>query len=197
MREEVGLPLSVGVARTKHLAKVASRAAKPDGLLLVPAEEEIAFLHPMPVEALWGVGPATAARLHERGIHRVEHLAAVPGAALAAMLGARRAGTCTPSPTTATRGRCGHAGGAGRWARSPRSAPGRARQAELDAVLMALADRVTRRMRSKGLVGRTITLRLRFGDFTRAARSRSWPRPRPPPRPPCAPSASCTPRRAR
>ena len=87
VREDVGLTVTVGVARTKHLAKVASRAAKPDGLLVVPADGETAFLHPLPVEALWGVGPATAAKLHERGIHRVEHLAAVPGAALAAMLG--------------------------------------------------------------------------------------------------------------
>ena len=174
VREEVGLPLSVGVARTKHLAKVASRAAKPDGLLVVPADGETAFLHPLPVEALWGVGPATAAKLHERGIHRVEHLAAVPGASLAAMLG-RAAGwhlnaianNRDPRPVRARRRRrsLGSQSALGsRRARSP---------AELDAVLVALVDRVTRRMRSSGLVGRTITLRLRFGDFSRASRSRS------------------------
>ena len=173
VREDVGLPLSVGVARTKHLAKMASRAAKPDGLLVVPADGETAFLHPLPVEALWGVGPATAARLHERGIHRVEHLALVPGAALAAMLG-RAAGwhlnaianNRDPRPVRARRRRrsLGSQSALGSRARSP---------AELDAVLVALVDRVTRRMRSSGLVGRTITLRLRFADFSRASRSRS------------------------
>ena len=90
MRLEVGLPVTVGVARTKHLAKVASAAAKPDGLLVVPADGEEAFLHPLPIEALWGVGPATAAKLHERGIHRVGHLAAVPGRGAGRDAGPRR-----------------------------------------------------------------------------------------------------------
>jgi DNA polymerase-4 len=171
--DRVGLTVTVGVARTKHLAKVASAAAKPDGLLVVPPEEETAFLHPLPIEALWGVGPATAAKLHERGIHRVEHLAAVPGAALAAMLG-RAAGwhlhaianNRDPRPVRARRRRrsLGSQSALGSRARSP---------AELDAVLVALVDRVTRRMRSSGLVGRTITLRLRFADYSRASRSRS------------------------
>ncbi|HEX5910648.1 MAG TPA: hypothetical protein VFY44_09160, partial [Thermoleophilaceae bacterium] len=118
-------------------------------------------------------GPATAARLHERGIHRVEHLAAVPGAALAAMLG-RAAGwhlsaianNRDPRPVR-PRTRRRSLGSQSALGTRPRS------QDELDAVLIALADRVTRRMRSKGLVGRTVTLRMRFGDFTRAARSRS------------------------
>ena len=173
VREQVGLPLSIGVARTKHLAKVASRAAKPDGLLMVPADGETEFLHPLPVEALWGVGPSTAAKLHERGIHRVEHLAQVPGGALAAMLG-RAAGwhlhaiahNRDPRPVRSRRRR---------RSLGSQSALGSRRRssAELDAVLVALVDRVTRRMRSSGLVGRTITLRLRFGDFSRASRSRS------------------------
>ena len=176
VRQDVGLPLSVGVARTKHLAKVASRAAKPDGLLVVPADGETAFLHPLPVEALWGVGPATAARLHERGIHRVEHLAVVPGAALAAMLGRAVgwhlnavANNRDPRPVRARRRRrsLGSQSALGSRARSP---------AELDSVLVALVDRVTRRMRSSGLVGRTITLRLRFADFSRATRSHTLPR---------------------
>ena len=145
VRSDVGLTVTVGVARTKHLAKVASRAAKPDGLLVVPAEGETAFLHPLPVEALWGVGPSTAAKLHERGIHRVEHLAAVPGPALAAMLGRAVgwhlnaiANNRDPRPVRARRRRrslgsqsalgrprsvAGRAGcGAGR-ARGPRNAP--------------------------------------------------------------------------
>src|SRR4051794_17409887 len=70
VHERVGLPVSVGVARTKHLAKVASAVAKPDGLLLVEPEDELAFLHPLPVERLWGVGPVTATRLRARGEDR-------------------------------------------------------------------------------------------------------------------------------
>ncbi len=173
VRDEVGLTVTVGAARTKHLAKVASRAAKPDGLLVVAAEEETAFLHPLAVEMLWGVGPATAAKLHERGIHRVEHLAQVPEPALMAMLG-RSSGrhlhaiahNRDPRPVRARRRRrsLGSQSALGSRRRS---------EAELDAVLVALVDRVTRRMRSAGLVGRTVTLRLRFGDYTRASRSRS------------------------
>src|ERR671914_1316667 len=85
--ERVGLPITVGVARTKFLAKVASGVAKPDGLLVVPPERELAFLHPLPVEALWGVGPATARKLHERGIRTVGAVARIPQPALVAMLG--------------------------------------------------------------------------------------------------------------
>src|SRR4029450_7904928 len=68
VRERVGLPLTVGIARTKFLAKVASGVAKPDGLLMVPPDRELAFLHPLPVERLWGVGPVTARRLHDLGV---------------------------------------------------------------------------------------------------------------------------------
>src|SRR5262249_16896910 len=83
--ERVGLPLTVGIARTKFLAKVASAVAKPDGLLVVPPDEELAFLHPLPVERVWGVGAATARKLHGRGIATVADLAGVPEAALEAM----------------------------------------------------------------------------------------------------------------
>src|SRR5207237_1663328 len=68
VRERVGLPISVGVARTKFLAKVASGVAKPDGLLVVPPERELAFLHPLPVERLWGIGKITADKLRARGL---------------------------------------------------------------------------------------------------------------------------------
>src|SRR5262245_59289313 len=87
VREGVGLPITVGVARTKFLAKVASRVGKPDGLLVVPPDEEIAFLHPLPVERLWGVGPATAEKLRRRGVNFVGEVAKMPEAALVAILG--------------------------------------------------------------------------------------------------------------
>jgi DNA polymerase-4 len=176
VREEVDLPLSVGVASTKHLAKVLSAAAKPDGLLVVEAGEELRFLHPQPVERLWGVGPATAARLHAAGLRTVGDVAAIPLETLTAAVG-RAAGRHVhalahnrdprPVRSGARRRSFGSQSALGRRARSP---------AERDAVLVALADRVTRRMRAAGRTGRTVVLRLRFGDFERATRSRTLPR---------------------
>ena len=87
VRDRVGLPISVGVARTKFLAKVASAVSKPDGLLVVPPGDELGFLHPLPIERVWGIGAKTAAKLHARGIHRVGDIAAVPEEALVAILG--------------------------------------------------------------------------------------------------------------
>src|SRR3954454_18950141 len=87
VRECVGLPVTIGVARTKFLAKVASAVAKPDGLLVVPPDEELAFLHPLPVERMWGVGPVTARKLRERGITTVRQVAVLPEALLESMLG--------------------------------------------------------------------------------------------------------------
>src|SRR3989440_2181235 len=87
VRERVGLPITVGVARTKFLAKVASGVAKPDGLLLVPPESELDFLHPLPVERLWGVGPVTAKKLRDRSITTVGEVARLAEAALVEMLG--------------------------------------------------------------------------------------------------------------
>ena len=104
--ERVGLPITVGVARTKFLAKVASGVAKPDGLLVVPPGGELAFLHLLPVERLWGVGPVTADKLRERGITSVGQVARLAETALVAMLGRAAAASSTPWPTTATRGRC-------------------------------------------------------------------------------------------
>src|ERR671929_45069 len=75
--DEVGLPITVGVARTKHLAKVASGVAKPDGLLVVPPDGELHFLHPLPVERLWGVGPVTSRKLHDAGLHTVGEVARI------------------------------------------------------------------------------------------------------------------------
>src|SRR3989440_4035830 len=85
--ERVGLPITVGVARTKFLAKVASGVAKPDGLLVVPPDREFDFLHPLAVERLWGVGPVTADKLRSRGIRNVGEVAQLAESALVAMLG--------------------------------------------------------------------------------------------------------------
>jgi DNA polymerase-4 len=171
VREQVGLPITVGVARTKALAKVASAAAKPDGLLLVPPDGEDAFLHPLPVERLWGVGPATAAKLHANGLTTVGQVARLAEAALIEILG-RAAGRHLhaianhrdPRRVRARRGRrsFGSQSALGRRPISPES---------LDGVLVGLVDRVTRRMRSAGQAGRTVVLRLRFGDYSRATRS--------------------------
>jgi DNA polymerase IV len=174
VRERVGLPITVGVARTKFLAKVASGVAKPDGLLVVPPDGELAFLHPLPVERLWGVGRVTATKLHDRGLDTVGEVAQLAEAALVAMLG-RASGrhlhalahNRDPRPVQARRRRrsigAQHALG-----RTPRSADA------IDAALVALVDRVTRRMRAAGRVGRTVVLRLRFADFTRATRSHTF-----------------------
>jgi DNA polymerase IV len=176
-RERIGLPLTVGIARTKFLAKVASAVAKPDGLLLVPPERELAFLHPLPVERVWGVGPATARRLHRRGIVTVADLARVPEPALAGLLGhaaARHLHALAHNrdPRPVRRGqRRRSIGSQHALGRSPRS------PAEIDADLVAIVDRVTRRLRTARRVGRTVVLRLRFDDFTRATRSHTLPHP--------------------
>jgi len=173
VREEAGLPLSVGVATTKHLAKVASAAAKPDGLLHVPAGKELAFLHPLPVERLWGVGPKTAAKLHAHGIERVAHIAALEEPALAAILGPAAARHLhalahNRDPRRVRLRRRRRSMGAQRaLGRGPKSWP------ELDATLVALTGRLGRRLRAAGRVCRTVVLRLRFGDFTRATRSQT------------------------
>ena len=173
VRERVGLPITVGVARTKFLAKVASGVGKPDGLLVVPPEHELAFLHPLPIERLWGVGPVTAGKLRERRILTVGHVARIGEAALVTMLGghAGRHLHALAHNRDPRRVRMGQRRGSigSQCALGRRSRP----FAEVEATLAALVDRVTRRMRSAHRAGRTITLRLRFGDFTRATRSRS------------------------
>jgi DNA polymerase IV len=175
VRERVGLPITVGVARTKFLAKVASGVAKPDGLLVVPTDRELAFLHSLPVERLWGVGAVTANKLHECGITTVGEVAALAEAALVSMLG-RASGrhihalahNRDPRPVQVRRRR--RSIGAQR-------ALGRSRRSRdtVDATVLALVDRVTRRMRAAGRVGRTVVLRLRFDDFSRATRSHTLP----------------------
>lgn len=174
--ERVGLPITVGVARTKFLAKVASGVAKPDGLLVVPPDGELAFLHPLPVERLWGVGAVTAAKLHARGIRTVGQVARLPEATLVSMLG-RASGrqlhalSHNRDPRPVQRRRRRRSMGAQRaLGRGPRSA------AALDETVIALVDRVTRRMRAAGRAGRTVVLRLRFDDYSRATRSQTLPR---------------------
>ena len=176
--ERVGLPISVGVARTKFLAKVASAVAKPDGLLVVSPDRgrELDFLHPLPVERLWGVGPITAGKLHRRGIETVGQVARLSEAALVSMLG-RATGRHLHALAhnrdprrVQPRRRRGSVGAQRALGRSPRS------PAAIDATLVALVDRVTRRMRAAGRVGRTVVLRLRFDDFSRATRSHTLAR---------------------
>jgi DNA polymerase IV len=169
--ERVGLPITVGVARTKFLAKVASGVAKPDGLLVVPPGGELAFLHPLPVERLWGVGPITARKLHDRGITTVGEVARLAETALVSMLGQAsgrhlHALAHNRDPRPVQRGRRRRSMGA-------QHALGRTRRSfdELDAVLVGLVDRLARRLRAARRVCRTVVLRLRFDDFTRATRS--------------------------
>lgn len=171
--DRVGLPISVGVARTKFLAKVASAASKPDGLLVLPPDEEHAFLHPLPVERLWGVGRATAEKLHSRGITTVGEVAALQECVLVSLLG-RASGhhlhalahNRDPRPVQVGRRRKS-IGSQRALGRTPRTA------ADIDAFLVGIVDRVTHRMRDAARVGRTVTLRLRFDDYTRATRSRT------------------------
>jgi DNA polymerase IV len=167
----VGLPITVGVARTKFLAKVASRVAKPDGLLVVPPDGELAFLHPLPVGLLWGVGAVTAARLHGLGITTVGEVAELAEAALVAILGQASgrhlhalAHNRDPRPVQPHRRR--RSIGAQRALRRGLTEP-----AALDATLVTLVDRTTRRLRGAHRACRTVVLRLRFADFTRATRS--------------------------
>jgi DNA polymerase IV len=174
--ERVGLPITVGVARTKFLAKVASGVAKPEGVLVVPPHRELAFLHPLAVERLWGVGAVTAEKLHERGIRTVGQVARLGEPTLVSLLG-RASGRHLyalahnrdprPVQTGRRRGSIGSQCALGRSRRSVDS---------IDTALVGLVDRVTRRMRKAGRVGRTVVLRLRFGDFSRATRSHTLPR---------------------
>src|SRR5215204_154588 len=158
VRERVGLPITVGIARTKFLAKVASGVAKPDGLLAVPPDRELAFLHALPIERLWGVGVVTADKLHRHGITTVGQVACLRESSLVSLLG--RAS-----------GRQLHALAHNR---DPRHVDGRRRRGsigsqcalgwrrrsaeDVDAVLVGIVDRVTRRMRKAHRVGRTVVL---------------------------------------
>ena len=175
VRDRVGLPISVGVARTKFLAKVASGVAKPDGLLVVPPDGELAFLHPLPVERLWGVGPVTADKLRQRGIATVGEVAQLAEPALVSILG-RASGrhlhalAHNRDPRPVQVGRRRRSIGAQRaLGRTPRSSDA------LDTIVVALVDRLARRLRAARRVCRTVVLRMRFDDFSRATRSHTLP----------------------
>lgn len=177
VRREVGLPITVGVARTKFLAKVASGVAKPDGLLVVPPESELDFLHPLEVERLWGVGTVTAAKLHARGITTVGQVAGLAEGSLVSLLG--RASGRQLHALSHNRDlrrvrvgrRRGSIGSQRALGRRPRSL------ADVDTIVVGLVDRVTRRMRAARRIGHTVVLRLRLDDFSRATRSHTLPYP--------------------
>ncbi len=171
MRLELGLPISVGVARTKHLAKIASQVAKPDGLVVVDPENEIAFLHDPPVELMWGVGPATRARLAELGIATIGDLARAHQGSLSRLIGPA---ACEKLSALAwnrdprairTRHRAHSAGAQSALGRKPAAAR------IYRPALRHLADRVATRLRAKDRPGRTVTVRVRFADLRSVTRS--------------------------
>nr|WP_211222458.1 DNA polymerase IV [Actinokineospora enzanensis] len=175
--DRVGLPITVGVARTKFLAKVASGVAKPDGLLVVPHERELDFLHPLPIERLWGVGKVTSAKLRSHGIRTVGQVAGFDVRELVSFLGPAAARHIhalahNRDPRPVQVGRRRRSIGAQRALGSRRRTPG-----ELDVVAAELVDRLARRLRQAERTCRTVTLRLRFADYTRATRSLTVPRP--------------------
>ena len=176
-RERVGLALSVGVARTKVLAKMASRAAKPDGLLVIDPDREATFLRPLPVEALWGVGLVTANKLRAHGVGTIGELERRDEWELALFLGAHAARHLHAiaqrrDPRRVRRGPPRRSIGT----QSAFAGGGRS-GSDLDALLVSLVDRVTRRARAANRAGRTVALRFRFADFSRATRSRTLPHP--------------------
>jgi DNA polymerase IV len=171
VRTEIGLPISIGVARTKHLAKIASQVAKPDGLVVVDPESELRFLHDLPVELMWGVGPATKARLNARGIHTIGQLAQMPGWSLQRVVGRAAGEKLTALPWNRdprdieTRRRAHSAGAQSALGRKPAQAK------VFRPVLRHLADRIATRLRAKSRPGRTVTVRVRFADLHAVARS--------------------------
>ncbi|SMQ63385.1 DNA polymerase-4 [Devosia lucknowensis] len=171
VRDELGLPISVGVARTKHLAKVASQVAKPDGLVVVPAGTEMEFLHDLPVGLMWGVGPVTEGKLKDEGILTIGQLAATPGKSLRGLLGDAVGDKLSDlardrdTRSVQTRHSARSAGAQSALGRQP------ATEAVFKPTLRHLADRVTARLRAKSLAGRTITVRIRFADMRSITRS--------------------------
>lgn len=177
VRAELGLPMSVGVARTKHLAKIASQVAKPDGLVVVDPVTELEFLHGLPVGLMWGVGPATEARLATIGVTTIGQLAASAPAAVERLLGHAAGRHLTalawnrdPRPVR-SRGRARSAGAQSALGRQP------AVERVFKPTLHHLADRITARLRAKSLAGRTITVRVRFADLRSVTRALTLPAP--------------------
>jgi DNA polymerase IV len=171
VRAELGLSISVGVARTKHLAKIASQVAKPDGLVVVDPDTELEFLHHLPVELMWGVGPATKARLAEIGVLTIGQLARTPGWSLDRLLGpaageklAALAWNRDPREIKPHR-RAGSAGAQSAIGKKP------AEERVFRPTLLHLADRIGTRLRAKSRPGRTVTVRVRFANFNSVTRS--------------------------
>lgn len=177
VRSELGLPISIGVARTKHLAKIASQVAKPDGLMVVDPVSELDFLHDLPVGLMWGVGPVTQARLAEVDVRTIGQLAKLPGQSLERLLGSA----------------AGEKLAALSWNRDPREIQTyrRARSAGAQAALgiepaeqkvyrpalRHLADRIATRLRARSLSGRTVTVRVRFANLRAVTRSVTFDTP--------------------
>jgi DNA polymerase-4 len=162
VRDEIGLPISVGAARTKHLAKIASQVAKPDGLVVVDPLYETEFLEPLPVGLMWGIGPVTQAKLAEKGITTIGQLAESSGESLTAWLGKALGGKVRALAANDDQRKVRPTGRAGSV--GAQSAFGR-RVLDRDFVrqtLGHLADRVGRRLRAKQRAGRTVTVRIRF-----------------------------------
>ena len=175
VRRELGLPISIGVARTKHLAKIASQVAKPDGLVVVDPAGELAFLHDLPVELMWGVGPATRARLADAGVTTIGQLAQSSTWAMERLLGHAVGRKLTAlawnrDPRTIQTRRRAHSAGA-------QSALGRrpATEAVFRPVLQHLADRIARRLRANDRPCRTVTVRVRFADLRSVTRALTLP----------------------
>jgi DNA polymerase-4 len=171
VRRELGLAMSIGVASTKHLAKIGSQVAKPDGLVVVEPGREVEFLRPLPVELMWGVGPVTGARLHGLGIDTIGDLEAVPGPVLQHLLGRATGSKLAELAVNAdprairTETHAASVGAQSAFHRQPGS------DGLVRAVLTHLADRVTSRLRAAGQAGRTVTVRVRFGDLRSVTRS--------------------------
>jgi len=171
VRTEIGLPISIGVARTKHLAKIASQVAKPDGLVVVDPAMELEFLHDLPVDLMWGVGPVTAKQLAAIGVQTIGQLAKVPGYSLERLLG-RAAGEKLTALAwnrdpreIRTHHRARSAGAQSALGRKP------ATEQVFRPTLRHLADRVASRLRAKSRAGRTVTVRVRFADLHAVTRS--------------------------
>jgi DNA polymerase-4 len=171
VRAELGLPISVGVARTKHLAKIASQVAKPDGLVVVDPDTELKFLHHLPVELMWGVGPATRARLAEVGVLTIGQLAKTPGCSLRQVLGSAAGAKLTALAWNRdpreikTHRRARSAGAQSALGRKP------AEERVFRPTLLHLADRIGSRLRAKSRPGRTVTVRVRFANLNSVTRS--------------------------
>lgn len=175
--DEQRIPCSVGIGPSKFIAKLASKQAKPDGLVEVPSDRITAFLHPLPVEAIWGVGPATASRLHKLGLTSIDDVAHTPkptlqrafGAGQGALLHDLAWGRDNRSiQVTEPEHSIGAQTTFGRDTDDPRAVHGE---------LLRMAARASSRMREAGMCGRAVSISVRFSDFTTITRTAQLPSP--------------------